>query len=228
MNCDRADCKFLDSGRCDTCINFSRYEQKQIKKPKKLKSRNTNKADGRKGSNAEKINHDKNVIKLKEITSNMTVNSGATRREKGDENISGYYRVAQEIKTQDKNRAKGTNTFTIHREWLTKLCRESQQNNQEAWYLVFSFHENEAANESEFDHPEGNLFAIVEAEMLLNMVATISEDRYRADLAAMGNDIAHKENEVLNAEISKLRAENELFKSKIALLEKQVKGIKEH
>ena len=56
----------------------------------------------------------------------MTLNSGATVLEKGDEQISGIINVMEELKTQMPDRAKGTKTFTIKRQWLDKLNKEAK------------------------------------------------------------------------------------------------------
>ena len=214
MSClwNNTDCKFEDTQKCETCFTPSQfYKQQQIRTKKGLKPR-AQKADKRAGSSFEAANHKKNVSLIKETESNLTVNSGATRRQKGDENITGYIKISEELKTQMPNRVRGTKTFTVHREWLDKLNIESQQKGQEFWYLVFSFSENEGVN------PAGDTFVITEKDMIFNMVRTMIEDRKRADLAAVKADTKIKETEYLKAEISALH-------SKIAFLEARIKEL---
>jgi hypothetical protein len=162
------------------------------------------------GSQFEKANHDSNVSALRETESNMTINSGATRRQKGDENITGYVRVMEELKTQLATRAKGTKSFTIQREWLDKLSREAQQRGFEFWYLVFQFSEHE--NEP---------FVVVEKEMVFNMIQTMLSDRRRADLAAKAAEVSQKETEAVRTKMSSLYSKIAYLESKIELLEQE-------
>lgn len=204
-------CKFEDTKKCENCFTHGLlYKAKEVKTPKTMKQRRA-KADNRMGSNFEKANHDRNVSALRSTESNMTINSGATHRQKGDENITGYIKVSEELKTQMPNRVKGTKTFTIQREWLDKLNKESKQRGQEFWYLVFAFSENESMN------PAGDTFVVAEKDMIFNMVTTMVEDRRRADLAAQKADIALKENDVLKAEIDLLHTKLALTEAKLKL-----------
>jgi hypothetical protein len=161
------------------------------------------------GSQFEKANHDNNVSALRETESNMTINSGATRRQKGDENITGYIRVMEELKTQMPNRVKGTKSFTIQRSWLDKLNIEGKQKGMEFWYLVFSFSETEGVN------PAGDTFVISEKEMIFSMIQNMLSDRKRADLAA-------KAAEVSKLELDSVKAENSALHSRIAFLESKI------
>ena len=204
------DCKFLDSNKCNNCFTFQQfYEQRKVRVQTKLRHR-AQKADKRMGSQFEKANHDSNVSALRETESNMTINSGATRRQKGDENITGYVRVMEELKTQLATRAKGTKSFTIQREWLDKLSREAQQREFEFWYLVFQFSEHE--NEP---------FVVVEKEMVFNMIQTMLSDRRRADLAAKAAEVSQKETEAVRTKMSSLYSKIAYLESKIELLEQE-------
>jgi len=203
---ESTDCKFEDTNKCNICFTYQQfYETKQIKAPKKLRQR-ANKADKRMGSSFEKKNHDRNVSALRETESNMTINSGATRRQKGDENITGYVRVMEELKTQMPERAKGTKTFTIHREWLDKLHREALQKGFEFWYLVFQFAEN-----------DNNPYVIVEKDMVFNMIQNMLSDRKRADLASQASNVCHKEIDMLKANISALYSKIDYLEEKLKL-----------
>lgn len=207
---EAVDCKFDGTDKCATCFTFQQFfKQREIKKLKRLKQ-HSQRADKRQGSAFEAANHKRNTIGIKQTESNMTVNSGATRRQKGDENISGYIRVAEELKTQMPNRIKGTKSFTIQRSWLDKLHQESLQHNQEFWYLVFAFSEDEGVN------PAGDTFVISEKEMIFNMVQSMISDRRKADIAAQQLDVAIKET-------SMVKADNAALLAKIALLEAKLK-----
>ena len=97
------------------------------KKRYKLKV-NNQKADGRQGSNFEYANHKRNEEML--AKSRMTINSGATAKEKGDEQISGIINVMEELKTQEPERGKGCKSFAIKRHWLNKLHVEALKENK--------------------------------------------------------------------------------------------------
>lgn len=206
---EAVDCKFDGTDKCAICFTVRQfYKQKTVKKKQGLRQR-AQRADKRQGSAFEAANHKRNVADIRETESAMTVNSGATRRQKGDENITGYIRVAEELKTQMPDRAKGTKSFTIQRSWLDKLHQESLQHNQEFWYLVFAFSENEGVN------PAGDTFVISEKEMIFNMVQTMISDRKKADIAAQQLDVAMKETEMV-------RADNAALLAKIRYLEAQL------
>lgn len=204
------DCKFHDSKKCDSCFSYQQFYQPEAQKSRKGLRHRQQKADKRMGSSFEKKNHDNNTIALRETESNMTINSGATRRQKGDENITGYVKVMEELKTQLATRAKGTKSFTIQREWLDKLSREASQRGFEFWYLVFQFSEHE-------DEP----FVVVEKDMVFNMIQNMVSDRKRADLAAKAAEVSQKETEAVRAELGALYSKIAYLESKVELLEQE-------
>lgn len=205
-------CKFDGTNKCAICFTVKQfYKPVEQKKKQGLKQR-AQRADKRQGSAFEAANHKRNVSGIKETESSMTVNSGATRRQKGDENITGYVRVVEELKTQMPDRAKGTKSFTIQRSWLDKLHQESLQHNQEFWYLVFAFSENEGIN------PAGDTFVISEKEMIFNMVQTMISDRRKADIAAQQLDVAMKETEMVKADNAALLAKIRYLEAKLDLM----------
>ena len=214
------DCKFSGTDKCATCFTIKQFYKQKEDKPKKGFRQRSQHADKRKGSAFEVSNHKRNVTNIKETESNMTINSGATRRQKGDENIIGYVRVAEELKTQMPNRAKGTKSFTIQRAWLDKLHQESLQHNQEFWYLVFAFSENEGVN------PAGDTFVISEKEMIFNMIRAMISDRRKADIAAQQLDVAIKETEMVKADNVALLAKIRYLEAKLALTGDSVAPLK--
>ena len=152
---------------CDRCLtNSFFYNPKSI--PKKMSARRVNKKDRRMGSRFEYANHQQNEAAI----SSMTINSGATAREKGDEKIRGIIEVMEELKTQMPNRKGGVKSFSIQRKWLDKLHAEANQEGKEFWYLKFAFDEEEGV--------AGNSFVVVEQDIIMSMICTMVRDRKKA------------------------------------------------
>lgn len=206
------DCKWEGTPRCDTCFT-DRQSYVPLRKTKKEKPRPVQRSR-RAGSSFEVANHNRNVEALKDTISNMTINSGATMKEKGDENLSGYVKISEELKTQLDMRAKGHKTFTLQKEWLEKLKRESREKDQEFWYLVFSFSETEGII--------GESYAVIEKEQLLSMIKSLIEDRKERDLAVKITSLKQKEIESLRAEISSLHSKISLLEEKTKLLDDDI------
>ena len=203
------DCKWDGTGRCNTCFT-DRQSYVPLRKIKKEKPRPV-KQSRRAGSSFEIANHNRNNEVLRDTISNMTINSGATMKEKGDENISGYVKISEELKTQTDTRAKGTKTFTIHREWLEKLKRESIEKDQDFWYLVFSF--------SETAGIIGESYVVIEKAQLLEIIKSLIEDRKDRDMATKIVNLKQKEIESLRAEISSLYSKISFLEEKTRLLD---------
>lgn len=163
------DCKNIGD-TCASCLieNHFYVPKKKIRPPQNKKQ---NRQDGRMGSKFEYSNHKKNE---NIIQTNMTINSGATTKEKGDEQIRGIINIMEELKTQMPNRTKGTKTFTIQRKWLDKLHSEALKEDMEFWYLKFSFDENEGASDN------GMIYVITEQDIIMSMVKTMVTDRKKA------------------------------------------------
>ena len=197
MQCkwDYDDCQNINE-RCIHCITDGLH-YKEPKQKKILKKRNNN-GDKRKGSNFEVAAHKKNIEDL----ANLTINSGATAKEKGDEIIKGLAPLMIEYKTQMPNRAKGIKTFTIHREWLDKLAREAPRYGAEFRVLKFSFSEDEGMREG------GQIFAILEDKMFQQMYACILNDRKFIDECDAKINLSQKRYE-------RIEQENFLLKAKI-------------
>lgn len=217
MTCELTECKFYDTSKCALCHNEFYYEG-----PKKRYSlkKNTQKADGRKGSNFEYANHKRNEEVLK---SSLTLNSGATKKQKGDENITGIIRIMEELKTYDPMRAKGNKSFAIKREWLDKLAREAQSPdyNFEFWWLVFSYSELEgsAIDQSRTaEHPAGNVFVCVEKDVMMDMAGQLANKRLK--------EIKFDERlELANKKAARYEAENIALKARIEELEAKIKTL---
>ena len=140
---------------------------------------------------------------LADTVTSMTLNSGATVLEKGDEQIRGLINIMEEDKTRTVEQAPGKKTFTIQKKWLDKLLKESGAEDMEFHYLKFSFHE--------FDN---DIYVITELDQIQSMVKTMVTDRRKAKDFDYRIQLEQKKNQALMAENSALRA-------KIAYLEKE-------
>lgn len=198
--------------KCDLCFTNGQHYDQIKSKIRKPMAKRAQKADGRMGSAFEYNNHKENQSVLTE--SSMTPNSGAGKI-KGDERIRGLVNIMEELKTKVTKQAPGKETFTIKREWLTKLNREAQEANEDFWYLKFSFHENLT-----------DTYVIIESEMIMSMVATIVADRKEAKLAQSKIDVAEKRRLASEAKIIEMQAQIDLLEAeKKQLLLKRNDGL---
>ena len=206
----RTNCKNLNSS-CDACLIEDHFYSPVLAPWERSKKKTVNKQDNRMGSRFEYQNHKNNEAL---VSTDMTLNSGATAKEKGDEQIRGIIRIMEELKThhtKNKGRQPGKETFTIRKEWLNKLNKEAKEANKEFWYLKFAF-----KNEDN-DH-----YIIVESDIIMSMVKTMIEDRKKAKLAKSEIDIANKKSMLKEVEAAKLFAEKELLEARIRNLECQL------
>ena len=200
----------VNTEKCHLCFDSGKYIAPK-KKQQGLK-KNYNKQTKRMGAVSENITQQQNQATIDSVcSSRLTVNSGAGQ-EKGDAWITGLIEIAQEVKTQLITRAKGHKSFTIQREWLEKLNRESKEANKEFWWLVFSFKEDDEQQ-----------YVVAETQVFQDMVATIIHDRKIAkeankkiDLANKQRRVAETKNTELEAKVDRLQAELDYYK---ALLE---------
>ena len=192
------DCQNEGTERCDTCFSDSfHYKQAIIKKPYSLK-RVSRRQDKRQGSDFEEktrkivsdVMSDKPVVQL-------TINSGATTKEKGDVQIEGLVTAMIEDKTKTVvHTSRGEKTFTIRRDWMNKLLKESKQHNKEFHWLMFNFHQH-----------DNEIYAITEADHILSMAKTMEYDRRALKMAEKRAQIAERRKDIVEAENVKLRAE---------------------
>lgn len=201
------DCSNEDTNKCILCVsNGLKYEAKKIKK---TLSYNVNKKDKRKGSKFEYANH----LNNKEVLSSMTLNSGATVKEKGDEQIKGIINVMEELKTQDAERIRGTKSFNIQRKWLDKLHMEANKENKEFWYLKFAFSEDEVV------HQGGGTFVITEQDIIMSMIKTMVIDRKKSKKATEIIDLYKKKYNRIESELVYKNAKIEELETEIKCLE---------
>lgn len=202
------DCQNQD--QCILCFDGNKYVAPK-KKQQGLK-KNYNKKTKRMGAVSENIAQQQNQATIDSVcSSRLTVNSGAGQ-EKGDAWITGLVEISQEVKTQLATRAKGCKSFSIQKEWLEKLNRESKEANKEFWWLVFSFKEDDEQQ-----------YVVAESQVFQDMIATLVHDRKiskeadkKIDLANKQRRIAETKNTELEAKIDRLQAELDYYK---ALLE---------
>ena len=202
----RTNCKNINSS-CDLCLIEDHFYSPVVAPWEKQKKRAINKQDNRMGSKFEYQNHKNNEAL---VSTDMTINSGATAKEKGDEQIRGIIRIMEELKTQDPHRARGHNQFTIQRKWLDKLDREAPIENMEFWYLKFAFCDT-----------DDNSYIVFDTKQMDSMIATIVHDRKIAKEAEAKIKVADARRQLAEAEATKFYAETEYLK---ALLEEA--GIK--
>lgn len=206
------DCQ-SDPSKCVLCVTDGCCYTAP-KKRYKLKV-NNQKADGRMGSHFEAANHQRNEAML--AKTHMTLNSGATAKEKGDEQISGIINVMEELKTQEPERGKGCKSFAIKRHWLNKLHVEALKENKEFWYLKFAFNEDDGASVHGFDegNPAGNVFVTVEQDIIMSMVQTMVMDRQKAELCDARVKMYQKHAAASEAENVALKAKIEALEAKL-------------
>lgn len=203
------DCQNEGTEKCDMCFSDSFHYKKAVVKKRYGLKKHARKQDKRQGSDFEGRTQkvlaegmsDKPVVQL-------TINSGATAMEKGDVEIAGLVTAMIEDKTQTVvHQAKGSKTFTIRHDWLTKLLRESRQKHKELHWLLFSFYQY-----------DDDIYAITEASHMISMAKTMESDRRakkiaekRAAVAERRKDIVEAENVKLHAELEHLRACKDLM-----------------
>lgn len=198
------DCKNLgDETTCNSCITEDHFYVPK-EPPKSLQKKRVNKQDNRQGSKFEYLNHKNNEAL---ISSNMTINSGATAKEKGDEQICGIIETMEELKTQMPDRARGTKVFTIKRQWLDKLHAEALAADKEFWYLKFCFNEDEAVNNGD------QIYCITEQDIIMDMITTMKTDRIKAVECDSKIDFYKKKYMELEAKYVAVNAELQAIKA---------------
>lgn len=196
------DCK-REGESCSSCL-LEDFFYAPKNKPKTMLKHKTNAPDGRMGSKFEYANHKSNEAL---VSTSMTLNSGATGKEKGDEQIRGIVEVMEELKTQMPDRVGGTKSFSIQRKWLNKLNKEAQEENKEFWYLKFAFSEDEGC--------AGQIFVVTEQDMIMSMVATMIRDRKIAAEAQAKIDLYQKKYEEQQSKVVALKAELEKVQAEL-------------
>ena len=217
MACEwgRLDCANEGTEACDTCWSDSyRYKQAKLKKRPTL-ARRQQKQDARMGSGFESQNHKhvREILKQAEAETHMTLNSGATQLERGDEQLTGILEVMEELKTQMPDRIKGTKSFSIKRAWLDDLHQKAKREHKEAWYLKFAFSEDEAF------HDGGKVFTVMEQDVIDKLLVTVISDRKVAKTAVLRIEVAENQRAKAEAELELVKRENELLKSQLKLME---------
>lgn len=199
--------------KCDLCIDGSQFKELEIKQRKGLQKRNYNKKSNRMGSTFEYNNHKNNKATIDSVVNtSMTPNSGAGSSIKGDEQITGLIRIMEELKTQEVERARGHSQFTIKKEWLDKLDREAPKENMEFWYLKFAFKDTDDKS-----------YVVIDTQQIMDMIATIVNDRKLANEAKNKISTVNKRLEYVNAKMADAFAEEHMKDKKIEYYEALLK-----
>lgn len=199
----KTDCQ--NTEQCHLCLNCSKY--KAPKKKSSGLSKNYNKTTKRMGAISETITQKANQATIDNVVSSrLTTNSGAGS-EKGDAWITGLVEIAQEVKTQLPTRAKGCKSFTIQKEWLEKLDRESQEAFKEFWWLVFSFKEDDE-----------QLYVVADNKIFQDMIANLVADRKTAKEAQSKIDLANKHRRLVDTKNTELQATIDRMQAEIDYL----------
>lgn len=206
--------------KCDICIRQSQFLAQKARKHTELRKY---KHSSRMGAKFEEKVNDSLNQKLSS-SSRLTPNSGAGNI-KGDIEILGCINMALELKTKIKPKiSRGSLSFTIQKDWLIKLNKESKEQNKEFWALIFSF------NESEKD-----VYAILEEDMLSNMIATMTRDRIKYNSIQKELDQVKNRNSLLETQLAAKEKELEFLKAQLnpqsisneSLLEHKLKNLLE-
>lgn len=207
MPCEwgRIDCS-NENKKCMLCVTdslyYSQIKRKNIGFGNKIKIKETS----RQGSISEvkAYNQFKNAIDNNSVTG--TPNSGAGKV-KGDMQVVGIVNAMLELKTttvKNAHKARGKESFTIKREWLDKLKREAKEANKEIYSLLFSF--------KEFDD---DFYAVIEMEHLMDIIATLKQDRLAVKNVDRQIDVYKKKSALIEAENVKLLAEIDYLKAQL-------------
>ncbi len=210
MSCQYGHDDCTNCNQCHLCFEGSKY--KPAKKKAAGLQKNFNKQTKRKGAISENIAQKTNQATIDNIcSSRLTVNSGAGQ-EKGDAWITGIIEIAQEVKTQLATRAKGCKSFSIQKEWLEKLERESLEAHKEFWYLLFSFKEDDL-----------NQYVVIDNKVMQDMIATMIHDRKVAKEANSKINLANQQRRVSDTKNTELNATIDHLEAKIEFLENLLK-----
>ena len=112
----------------------------------------------------------------------------------------------EELKTKVAEQAPGKKTFTIQKKWLDKLAKEAPEENMEFWYLKFKFQESDNQG-----------YIIVDQDMIMSMVLTMSEDRKEVNKIKARFDVENKRRELAEVKLLEAQKEIELLKAELEL-----------
>lgn len=189
--------------RCMYCVSYSQYIQAKEKKPAQLRQY---KKSNRTGATFEENVNQKNKTILSSV-SGLTPNSGAGTI-KGDIQIDGLVTMMMELKTKIVLKtSRGSETFTIKKEWLNELKKNAAKENKEFWVLTFNFLESEK-----------DWYTVMSYEELMQMTATMSYDRKEAKLIKAEKELLESKFREKEIEILKLEAEKNTLLKEIELM----------
>ena len=193
----RNDCQNERTDTCILCVNSFRYVKQKLKN-NFIKKRTTPRIASKRQGNIQ----EQKTYEQTKATVEGTPNSGAGKI-KGDLTIGNMAMIECKTTTRKNiNREPGKESFTIKKEWLTKLYKEAGEAAKEFAYLIFSFKED-----------DNHLYAITDAEEINSMIATMKHDREQLKENEKQIDIYKKRTALVEAENTKLSAEVEYWKA---------------
>lgn len=195
------------AGKCNLCDGEMYFEQKKVKARPSLRKQ---KKSSRMGAKFEEENHQNNkVLYTNDKPCMMTPNSGAGNI-KGDEWITSFITVMQELKTNVVPKiARGSQTYTCRRSELEKLKREAGDANVEFYFLKFRFLESDS-----------DTYTIINDEMIDAVLVAMNEARKKASYADQTIDFYKKRYEYIDAKNTELEARIRMLESKLNLVSK--------
>ena len=193
--------------KCDLCIDGNFFDEIKVKS----QSIKYAKSNGRKGSQFEADNHNKNAELLSGASTRLTPNSGAGNI-KGDEEIRGLLSIMEELKERDGHNSSGQYTFNMEKSWFDKLEREGKEAHKDFWYLKFKFAKDD------------KIYVASDYDMFMSIINTMNSDRIdkiksEMEVKTFKSVSALKDKEILSylSEIDKLKAKITLLNNIINL-----------
>ena len=200
------ECVMFGKTQCNLCDGEMYFEQKKIKPKPQLR---TQKKSNRMGSKFEEENHKKNIGLVGSSGCFLTPNSGAGDMYKGDEWISSFVTIMQELKTNVVPKvSRGSKTYTCKRSELEKVKREGDAANIEFAYLKFRFLESDS-----------DTYSIISDDILDSIIVTLNENRKKVLLCDSTVNYYKDRYSHIEAKNVELEAKIKELESQIKLLE---------
>ena len=196
---------FGQTGKCNLCDGEMYFEPKKVKVRPTLRKQ---KKSSRLGAKFEEENHESNKKLYTSKESCMqTPNSGAGSI-KGDEWITSFITVMQELKTNVVPKiSRGSQTYTCKRNELEKLKNEAGDANVEFYFLKFRFLESDS-----------DTYTIINDEMIDAVLISMNEARKKVALADKTIDFYKARYEYIQAKNVELEAEIKMLKANLNLV----------
>lgn len=196
---------FGQASKCNLCDGEMYFEPKKVKARPSLRKQ---KKSSRLGAKFEEENHESNKKLYTNKDSCMqTPNSGAGNI-KGDEWITSFITVMQELKTNVVPKiSRGSQTYTCRRNELEKLKNEAGAANVEFYFLKFRFLESDS-----------DTYTIINDDMIDAVLVSMNEARKKAAFADKTIDFYKARYEYIQARNVELEAEIKMLQAKLNLV----------